>query len=40
MTPTMVEAVRARQQRQPTGILDYQTIRSLADIDVGPFLSQ
>ena len=40
MTPAMVEAVRARQQRQPTGILDYQTIRSLADIDVGAFLSQ
>ena len=41
MTPTMVEAVRAQQ---PTAdrpdILGYQTIRTLANIDVGPFLAR
>ncbi len=40
MSPQMVEAVRARQQDQPTGILDYKTLRSLADIDVASFLGQ
>ncbi len=40
MSPAMVEAIRARQQVEPTGILDYQTLRSLANIDVGPFLAR
>ena len=40
MTPVMVEAVRAHQQEQPTGILDYQTLRSLAHVDVGPVLAR
>ena len=40
MSAAMVEAVRAHQQEVPTGILDYQTLRSLADIDVGSFLAR
>lgn len=40
MTPELVDSVRARQQEQATGILDYLTIRGLADIDVGPFLGR
>ncbi len=40
MTPTMFEAVKAYQGEQATGILDYKTIRGLADIDVGPFLAR
>ncbi len=40
MTPAMVETVKAHQQEQATGILDYETIRGFADIDVGPFLAR
>ena len=40
MTSALVEAIRARQHQQPTGILDYQTLRSLAEIDVAPFLAR
>ena len=40
MTPKMLEAVKALQPEQPTGILDFQTIRSFSDMDIGPFLTQ
>lgn len=40
MTPAMVDAVRAQQRAQPTGVLDYRTLRSLGDIDVGTFLAR
>ena len=44
MTPTMVEVIKAHQEEKPMaeepGILGYSTLRSLAGIDVGPFLAE
>ena len=41
MTPAMVDAVRAQQPTaERPDILGYQTIRNLANIDVGPFLAR
>ena len=44
ITPSMIEAIRDYQKEHPTmegrGILGYSTLRSLADIELGPFLAE